>query len=691
MNGSMKVSTSHLNRRGIVYLRQSTTKQVEKNQESAHNQRALKTRLLELGWKPEQVSILEDDQGQSATQTAGRGAFQQMVADVGLGKVGIILGYEVSRLSRNDVDWHRLLELCAIFDTLIGDVDGLYHPRDFNDRLLLGLKGTMSSARLHSLRLRLDAGRLSKAARGELVQNLPTGLVRNLDKAVMLDPDLSIQKRLHLVFDKFVELGTIQKVLTFLAKKNLKIPRRQVSGLYAGEVFWREATAASLGSILHNPAYAGAFAHGRRQVNPTLRIPGRPATGRTRRPQAEWSVLIPGIYPAYISWEQYEDNQRRIAQNNLRIQQRLAAKQAIRNGCALLTGLLRCGKCGRTMGVNYKENRFQYSCNSGYRHYAQRSCQYLGGNKIDEAVTEAFFEVLRPAEIDVLEKLSAERARTHADVVRHLEQDVGRLQYAAHRAEQQYDCVDPKNRLIAASLEEKWESALLAQKQAEENLADARREIPQPIRVPKSLRDAFADVGRQLPELWPELSWEAKKSLLRTMITGVNLHRQSDGLVQIRMVWAGGSVTETSALLRRFSMKHTDLEEHIVERIRQETSEGRSSEMIAADLNREGHHPCRGEQFTSQIVNKLRHRYRIKSPRAKNLPHAWTAAEMAQEIGHNISWMYHKIEQRQIVVSVDPIYRCYLFPKTEEVKDAMLKLKNHETEQITIPRGHNNG
>lgn len=239
MNGSTKISPNHLNRQAIVYLRQSDPKQVRQNRESAINQRALKERLHELGWKQSQISIIDGDQGVSAKHAAGRESFQQLVADVGLGKMGIIMGYEVSRLARNCADWHRLLELCALFDTLIGDSDGIYNPRDFNDRLLLGLKGTMSEAELHSLRLRLDAGRLSKARRGELVHHVPTGLLRVSDGCVILDPDQAVQERIRLVFTKFFEVGSAQKVLKYLVSNGFKLPRRQTSGLYAGEVLWK--------------------------------------------------------------------------------------------------------------------------------------------------------------------------------------------------------------------------------------------------------------------------------------------------------------------------------------------------------------------------------------------------------------------------------------------------------------------
>lgn len=307
MHGSIKIQATHLSRPGIVYLRQSDPKQVRENRESAINQRALKERLLELGWKPNQVEVVDGDQGISAKHIEGRESFQKLVADVGLGKIGIIVGYEVSRLARNCADWHRLLELCALSDTLIGDSDGVYSPRDFNDRLLLGLKGTMSEAELHSLRLRLHAGRMSKAKRGELVHHVPTGYVRLETGEVIFDPDVSIIGRIELVFTMFDELGSGSQVLKYFAEHQLKLPRRQTSGLYADEVLWKPATLSAIHSVLKNPAYAGAFAYGRRQAVPVKQIPGHPASGRIRHERADWLALVKGDYPAMITWDKWEE------------------------------------------------------------------------------------------------------------------------------------------------------------------------------------------------------------------------------------------------------------------------------------------------------------------------------------------------------------------------------------------------
>jgi len=337
MNGSTKIQLTHLQRQAVVYLRQSTHQQVLKNRESALNQRNLRDRLQELGWRKDHILLIDEDQGQSAKQAVGREDFQGLVADVSLRKVGIIMGYEVSRISRRSADWHQLLDLCALFDTLIGDADGIYSPRDFNDRLLLGLKGTLSEAELYSIFLRLHAGRLSKAGRGELAQSLPTGLVRDENGVGQFDPDQSIQDRTRLVLAKFRELGTARRVMCYLVAHSLKLPRRQTTGPHAGVVLWKDPDTQMLLSLLKNPAYAGAFAYGRRRLDPARQVTGHYASGRIRQSRTEWLALVKDVYPAYITWEEYEQNQSTIEENRQKMAERLSRKQAIRTGAALLT------------------------------------------------------------------------------------------------------------------------------------------------------------------------------------------------------------------------------------------------------------------------------------------------------------------------------------------------------------------
>lgn len=695
MNGCAKVLPTHVQRLGIVYLRQSSPKQVLQHRESAVNQRALQERLLELGWPKNRIVVIDEDQGLSGKHASGRDGFQKIAADIALGKVGIVAGYEVSRLSRSNADWYRLLELCTLFDTLVIDTDGVYQPRDFNDRLLLGLKGTLSEAELHSLRLRLDAGRISKAKRGELVQLLPTGLIRTSEGEVCFDPDASVRARIGLVFQKFLEVGTVQKVLHYLVRNNLKLPRHQTSGLYAGEVLWKDPADAALYSILKNPAYAGVFVHGRRIVDPTRQIPGRPATGRIRRPRSEWQAVVPDVYPAYITWEQFEKIQRTIEENRQRMQDQYMRKRAIRQGAALLTGLVRCGHCGRAMGVAYKVGRFQYKCDVGRTKYAKSSCQHLSGQRIDEVVTLAFFRVLQPAQIDALEKVTARQADHHRERVDHLRQEVTRCEYAAKRAERQYNHVDPENRLIASTLEKKWEHALVDLEQAKTKLTEAGAEEPAACVIPAELRNAFRDIGKRLPDLWPRVSLEAKKALIRTLVSGVHLARRSDGMVQIRIVWRGGLVSEEEVRVPVRSLQYSPTERQVAERIRQMADAGLDTRQIIQQLNEKGLVPCRGGVFTRSILVMLKQRYGIRSNCGKvrlgGLPGVYTVREMAKKIGIHPSRIYHQIGEGAVAISKNARYGAYLFPRTAQSVDQMKKLMKGELQHVSFPTVHCTG
>jgi DNA invertase Pin-like site-specific DNA recombinase len=695
MNGFMKIQATHRERQALVYLRQSSPKQVLENRESAVNQRALCDRLRELGWRNNQIIVIDDDQGQSAKQVAGREGFQRLVADVSLRKVGIVMGYEVSRLSRNCADWHRLLELCALFDTLIADADGIYHPRDFNDRLLLGLKGTLSEAELHSLRLRLDAGRLSKAKRGELVHHLPTGYFRDRDGAVHFDADQAVQDRLRLVFRKFQVLGSVQKVLRHLVAHGLKLPRRQTSGLYAGAVLWKEPSLSALYGILKNPAYAGAFAYGRRIGDPTRRIPGRPASGRLRQPRGQWLALVHDVYPAYISWTEYERIQATIEENRQQMADRLSRKQALRQGAALLTGLVRCGLCGHAMQIVYKVRLFQYVCQAAQNKYAKPSCQYLSGRPIDAAVVEEFFQVLQPAEIDALQRVRVEQAAHQQELVQHLSQEVQRLDYAAKRAERQYHCVDPENRLIAATLEKNWEQALAELEQARARLSGMQQPSPTAIDIPPELREAFTDVGRRLPDVWQRLSLEAQKKLLRTLVTAVNLRRDTDGLLQMRIVWRGGLVSERTIRLPLSTRRHSEVERRVVARIRELTDEGLRDETIVTRLNDEGFFPCRGTTFTTHIVVKLRSRYGIRLGRGRlhrgELVRGYTITAMARLIGVDPAWIYRAMKQGKIHIERDVHFGCYLFPQTPAAIKQVRRLRQGKVHHVSFLKEHCSG
>jgi DNA invertase Pin-like site-specific DNA recombinase len=665
------------------------------NKESAVNQKALCGRLVELGWSKDRIDLIDEDQGLSGKHASGRAGFEKMVADVGLRKVGIILGYEVSRLSRNCADWHRLLELCGLSDTLIGDADGIYDPRDFNDRLLLGLKGTMSEAELHNLRLRLDAGRLSKAKRAELVQHVPTGYIRERDGRVVLDPDTAVQERIRLVFTKFPELGSVAKLLGYLVGCELKLPRRQTSGLYAGDVLWKDPSAAALYSILKNPAYAGAFAYGRRIAEPARQVPGRRSTGRQRKPQGEWIALVKDVYPAYVSWEGYERIQRVIRENRRKFDERLVRCRAFRGGTALLSGLVRCSLCGLHMRVSYKGGRFQYFCSSARQRYGKASCQYVSGRHVDNAVVQEFFEAIKPAHIDAWQRIAARRAENRAELTAQLEMDVLHLEYEAVRAERQFNAVDPENRLVAVTLEKKWEFALTELELAKDRLANAQQAPLETPRISADLRKAFCDVGGRLPDIWPRLAAEAKKSMLRTLVTGVNLLRRDDGTVQVRMAWCGGLATERIVRTPVFSLRHSEAERKVVEKVRRLADEGLNSTQIADRLNREGFAPCRSEAFTGRVIVKLRHRYgiglRLEQVRRGGLSGGYTVREMAELIGFDPSWIYRKIGEGRIELTRDLQYGCYLFPREMQTIERMKQLQSGQIRQASFRKVHQDG
>lgn len=689
MHGSIKVQVTHLNRQGIVYVRQSDPKQVREHRESALNQRALRERLLELGWKSKQITIVDGDQGITAKYVAGRESFQKLVADVGLGKIGIIIGYEVSRLARNNADWHRLLELCALSDTLIGDSDGVYNCRDFNDRLLLGLKGTMSEAELHSLRLRMHAGRMSKAKRGELVHHVPTGLIRTDSGEVIFDPDQSVKSRIALVFSKFQEVGSGLQVLQYFVKRKLKLPRRQTSGLHAGDVLWKTPTLSAVHSILKNPAYAGAFAYGRRQSEPTRQTPGRRATGKVRCERKDWLALVYDVYPAYITWADWERIQEKMQENQRTMQARFTRRDGARQGEALLAGLVRCCKCGRAMQVSYKDNRFQYICCKNVNELAQGGCQFISGERIDDSVVQSFFEAIQPAQIDALESVSRQQRAEREQRLKLLRQEVERLNYAAHRAERQYDKVDPENRLIAATLERKWEQAAEELDQARNALVDAERGPLPIIKISSSERAIFANAGRELPKIWPKLSLTSRKAILRTLVKGVNLDRAEDGLARISIVWRGGSVTVITRQVPIHSLRYTALEKRTVDRVRQLTDEGLTCDAIIKTLNEEGRIPCRGGKFTRAILTKLKARYGILSKleqvrRGLNPKTAYTAEEIADQIPVDRAWIYRKIRLGKIRINKDPIYGCYFFPRTKAALKQLRELKQGSRAHVSF-------
>ena len=604
IDATAKVSTSHLERDAYVYVRQSTLTQVREHTESLERQYELASRAQVLGWAPRQVVIVDADLGRSGAEASARTGFQGLVADVGLGKVGIILGIEVSRLARNNADWYQLLDLCALTDTLIADGDGLYHPGDFNDRLVLGLKGTMSEAELHLIRHRLTAGLRHKAAKGELRQGLPVGFIYDDDR-VVLDPDEAVQEAIATVFRRFDELGTARQVMLSLLGDNVDIPRRRTG---ARRISWAPASYPAIHDFLTNPAYAGAFVFGRNKTDKRLDASGRIVSRTRLLPRDEWEVLIPDHHPGYVTWERYE----RI-QDELRANWRAPRGQgggAVREGTALLQGRIRCGRCGRMMQVGYsgaKGNCPRYVCGRSKQLYgAERACQSLGGRKLESRVLDELFSVLEPASLAATASALAEAETVHHRHLAVFELAVERARYDAERARRQFDAVEPENRLVARTLERALEAALVTERRAEADLVAQR--LRRPTRLSDEEATWLARAGADVRAVFeaPTTTWRERKQLLRAVISEVVVTvRDADRQADVVIVWEGGATTRFIFELNKAGGHFRTTDEDTVELVRR-LAQRYDDKTIAAVLGRQGRRTGTGLSFTQARVASLR-------------------------------------------------------------------------------------
>lgn len=600
-----KVTGSHLGRDAYVYVRQSTLTQMREHTESLERQYELASRAQTLGWPPQQVVVVDSDLGRSGADATAREGFKNLVADVGLGKVGIILGIEVSRLARNNADWYQLLDLCALTDTLIADGDGLYHPGDFNDRLVLGLKGTMSEAELHLIRHRLTAGLLHKAAKGELRQGLPVGFVYDEADRVTLDPDEAVVESIAVVFRRFEELGSARQVMLSLLEDNLLIPRRPTG---SRRIRWAPASYPAIHNFLTNPTYAGAFVFGRRRDERRLDAAGKLMKHTRELPREEWAVLILDHHPGFVTWERYERTQ-----NKLRANWRAPRGHgggAAREGTALLQGRVRCGRCGRMMQVGYSGttgNTPRYLCGRNKQLYGgERGCQSLGGRRLENRVLEAVFAMLEPASLAATAKALAEADANHRRHVAVFELAVERARFEAERARRQFDAVEPENRLVARTLEHSLEEALAAQRQAEANL-NAQR-LRQPTRLTEEetawLERAGADVRAVFHA--PTTTWRERKQLLRAVIAEVVVTvRSEERRAEVKVVWEGGATTTFDVDLNKTGKHFRTADEDTVDLVRR-LAERYDDRTIAAILSKQGRRTGTDLPFTQTRVKSLR-------------------------------------------------------------------------------------
>jgi DNA invertase Pin-like site-specific DNA recombinase len=601
-----KVTEAHLRRRAVVYVRQSTLQQVERNTESAARQYALRERALELGWAEDATSIVDEDTGRSGASSQKRIGFKELAAEVGLGKVGVVLALEVSRLARSSADWHHLLDLCAMTATLIADGEGVYSPADFNDRLLLGLKGTMSEAELHLIRARLNGGIRNKAERGELRLALPVGLDRDENDRIVLCPDEQVRHAIERVFTLWGRLGSARQVVIELVAEGQKLPRRTVG---QRRIRWARASYGAVHDFLTNPAYAGAFVFGRKRQEKRLDSEGNVKVHTVEVPMEEWSVCIPDHHPGYVSWDEYLATRERLRAN---VRPRGEGGGAAREGGALLQGILRCGRCGRRMQVGYagtdgKVRR--YACVRGHvLHATESTCQSLGGGRLDKAVAEAFLEAVTPAGIEATAGAIRELEEQHAERLAGQRLALERAEYEAERARRQFDACEPEHRLVARSLEQDLEQALAAVERERGKLAAL--EQARPAALTDEEREGLAQLARELPRLWEASSTTARdrKELLRALIAEVVITcHPEERRADVEVAWEGGARTELSVKLNARGPGRRKLGEDTVELIRR-LAQHQADWQIAAILNRQGRRTGTGLPFTEARVRSARQR-----------------------------------------------------------------------------------
>ena len=690
------VKPTHLARKAVVYIRQSTPHQVVSNQESLRLQYALRQRARELGWHEADIDVIDTDLGLSAASAAQRSGFKELVGRVGLSEIGLILSIDVTRLARNCSDWYPLLDICGLRECLIADRDGVYDPGSSNGRLLLGLKGTISELELHTIRSRLTAGLLAKAARGDLALTLPIGLVRDPSGVVVKDPNIEVQERLGLVFETFLKFRTLAKVMRVLNERGLDLPRRDRHG----DLRWTRATVSAISAILKNPAYAGAFVYGRTRTRPPAREGGVPA--KVPRPIDNWRIVVKDRYPAYIDWPTYEKI-RIIVRDNRAEYMRIKTRGAPRDGELLLHGIAWCARCGYKMYVRYKGGG-EYVCNHLRSHEGLAACQYIRAERVDAAVADAFLTALAPAEIDALSQAGRAQHQIDTALRSSTERQLERKRYAAALAERQFNRVDPDNRLVAGELERRWEAALNEVRAAEEALA--RQSVPEPLSqrvIGKALGDKIVVLTGRLPQIWtdPATTDARRKALLRCLVDKVVLDRGERDIALVRIVWRGGAVSELEVKMRVNSVARLTRGREMRDRALTLARAGALDDEIAATLTAEGHRsPNCADRVLAITVQRIRLAAGIRvAAQRKRWSHDasfLSATELASRLNIPVNWLYVQIRQKRLLMDRQP-NGAYLFRNTSAVINAVRELRNHAVSHLDLricqphQEGHQHG
>lgn len=626
-----KVTAAHLTKPALLYVRQSTLKQVIHHTESAHRQYDLRSRAIALGWSDEQIIVIDIDQGQSGASAADREGFQHLVAEVSLGRAGIVLGLECSRLARNSADWHQLLELCGITGTLICDEDGLYDPRQFNDRLLLGMKGQMSEAELHFIKARLRGGVLSKARRGELPMPLPVGLVSDPSGHVVLDPDTAVQQALQHLFDTFTATGSATACVKAFREAGLMFPWRHLKGPRKGELDWKPLRHHTVLRVLHNPRYAGAFVYGRHAHQP--RPNGKWSS--VKQPREQWISFIPDTHPGYITLDQFDANQARLAANAA-AHGRDRTTGPTREGPALLQGIIICGRCGNRMTVRYHHRHGKpfpsYVCQRDGIEKAQRICASIHGADLDGRIGKLLLDTLTPLTVEAALTVTNELQRRAADADRIRAAHVERARYHADLARRRYLAVDPANRLVADSLEADWNTALRELGDAQHAYQQAREQ--QTGELTDEQRARINQLVTDLPTIWhdPATPARERKRIARLLLTDVTVERQGD-TITAHVRFPAGQHTTLTIPAPKTSAEQRKTPAAVVNAV-DELLDHHISGEIAEILNQRGIVSGTGEPFRRNIIDNIIHTYRLRSRRQRLRDTGMlTAAELADHLG----------------------------------------------------------
>ena len=636
-----KIADHHLMRNACIYIRQSTMAQVRFNQESTERQYNLADQAKSLGWMPEQIRILDRDLAQSGALTAKRDDFKTLVSDVAMGQVGAIFSLESSRLARSNKDWHRLLELCAVTKTLVFDGDGCYDPSDFNDSLVLGMKGTFAQAELHIIRARLHGAKLNKAQKGELRFPLPVGLVFESDK-IVLDPDQEVQCAVRALFTLFEQENSAYAVVQRFHQLGLLFPRRSYGGVWDGKLIWGRLTHSRVIGVLATPSYAGTYVFGRYQSCKKIGPTGEICTQSRQMPQDQWRVVIPNHHPGYITWDQFLANRSRLAAN--RTNSEVLAGPA-REGLCLLQGVLLCGICGRRLSTRYTGNGGlypSYDCNSRSRDAPPlRHCMSLPAKPLDDAIAARLLTAVTPLTIklalDALTNLEARDKAISAQWHRRIE----RARYDADLAERRYEEADPSNRLVASTLEKRWNDAMQRMIELEAEIAGFERQAMRSLTSEQ--KQQILQLGNDFPRLWkaPTTSACDRKRMLRLLISDITVVKGPDPkLLRLQIRWQGGATETIEVRQRPNRADAVRYPEALVAKIRA-LAERHADKEIAVRLNAEGLTSSTSKSFTASMISWIRFKHRIPGP--SRLPGTLTVSEVRARYGVSMHVVYYWI------------------------------------------------